>query len=322
MVAWGLFSPLRSSRELCNVRNGFPHSHEGLFPMKFQVKIAEEKDMVILALEGEMDTTSIDELELGFEEVKRRDKKKIILLFKALDHIDEQGKAALSAFLKWAEKVDSEVKLAEIQPKVMKALDLGDLQGIHDSLVDAMNSFRESEEPGMGEEENAAFETRLHSEGSKIPLVVIAGGVLVLFVLIIIYMTRDTSSGIEELQKRVALLEERMTQAGGQSRNLSVAPEKIEVLRKEFAEKTRQLEADFTRLRQEMEPVTSRAAPVAAPSVAQSPRGLKHHTVMKGETLFGIGKKYGITVEELRRLNNLKSNQSIMAGQKLIVGAS
>jgi LysM repeat protein len=43
---------------------------------------------------------------------------------------------------------------------------------------------------------------------------------------------------------------------------------------------------------------------------------------MKGETLFGISKKYGITVDELRRLNNLKSNQSIGAGQKLIVSSS
>jgi anti-anti-sigma factor len=290
--------------------------------MTFQVKIAEERDMVILALEGKMDKTSIDELELGFEEVKRRGKKKIILLFKALDHIDDQGEATLSAFLKWAEKGDSEVKLAEIQPKVMKVLDLGDLEGVHDSLLDAMNSFRKNEEPGMGEEENKTFETRLHSEGSKTPLLVIAGGLLVFFVLIMIYMTRDSSSGIDELQKRVALLEERMTQAGGQSKNFSMAQEKIEGLRKEFAEKTKQLESDFARLRQEVESVSAKAAPATATSVAQSPRGLKHHTVMKGETLFGISKKYGITVDELRRLNNLKSNQSIGAGQKLIVSSS
>jgi anti-anti-sigma factor len=290
--------------------------------MTFQVKIAEEKDMVILALEGKMDKTSIDELELGFEEVKRRDKKKIILLFKALDHIDDEGKAALSAFLKWAEKVDSEVKLAEIQPKVMKVLELGDLEGVHDSLLDAMNSFRKNEEPGMGGEENEAFETRHHSEGSKTPLLVIAGGLLVFFVLITIYMTRDSSSGIEELQKRVALLEERMTQAGGQSKNLPVAQEKIEELRKEFAERTKQLESDFARLRQEMESLSAKAAPATAASPAQSPKGLNRHTVMKGETLFGVSKKYGITVDELRRLNNLKPNQPIGVGQKLIVSSS
>lgn len=290
--------------------------------MTFQVKIAEEKDMVILALEGRMDAISKDELELGFEEVKRRGKKKIILLFKALDHIDEQGKAALSVFMKWAEKTESEVKLAEIQPKVKEVLDLGDREGVHDSLLDAMNTFRRNEEPGMGEENNEALGPRLASEGSRTPLFVIAGGLLVFFVLVMIYMTRDRSSGIEELQKRVVLLEERMSQAGAQGKNLSLAQEKIEGLRDEFAEKSKQIESDLARLRQEMESASGRTPPATSTPAVQSPRGLKRHTVLQGETLFGISKKYGIPVDELRRLNNLKPNQPIGVGQKLIVSSS
>jgi anti-anti-sigma factor len=297
--------------------------------MAFQVKIAEEKDMVILALEGKMDTTSTDELSLGLEEVKRRGKKKIILLFKALEQIDDQGVASLSSFLKWAERVDSQVKLAEVQPEVMKVLELKGLNPVYDSLGDAMKSYRKNEEMGMREEEgDDGFDGRLHSEGSKMPLLVIAGGIFVFFILIIIYMTRDSSSGIEELQKRVALLEERMTQAGGQSKNVSVMPEKIEGLRKEFAEKTKQLESDLARLRQDTESAsakavsTVKAVPAPRPSVAQPPRVLKYHTVMQGETLFSISKKYGITIDEMRRLNNLKSNQTIGVGQKLIVSSS
>jgi len=290
--------------------------------MAFQVKIAEEKDMVILALEGNMDAASADELSLGLEEVKRRGKK-IILLFKALEHIDDQGLASLSSFLKWAERVDRQVKLAEVQPEVMKVLELEGLKPVYDSLVDAMKSYRKNEEMGMREEEgDDGFDGRLHSEGSRMPLFVIAGGLFVFFILIIIYMTRDSSSGIEELQKRVALLEERMTQAGGQSKNVSVMPEKIEGLRKEFAEKTKQLESDLARLRQDMESASTKAVPAPRPSVAQPPRVLKYHTVLQGETLFGISKKYGITIDELRRLNNLKSNQTIGVGQKLIVSSS
>jgi anti-anti-sigma factor len=291
--------------------------------MAFQVKIAEEKDMVILALEGTMDTASADELSLGLEEVKRRGKKKIILLFKALEHIDDQGVASLSSFLKWAERVDRQVKLAEVQPEVMKVLELKDLNPVYDSLVDAMKSYRKNEEMGMREEEgDDGFDVRPHSEGSKMPLLVIAGGIFVFFILIIIYMTRDSSSGIEELQKRVALLEERMTQAAGQSKNVSVMPEKIEGLRKEFAEKTKQLESDLARLRQDMESTTAKVVPAPRPSVAQPPKVLKSHTVMQGETLFSISKKYGVTIDELRRLNNLKSNQTIGVGQKLIISSS
>ncbi len=291
--------------------------------MAFQVKIAEEKDMVILALEGNMDTASADELSLGLEEVKRRGKKKIILLFKALERIDDQGVASLCSFLKWAERVDRQVKLAEVQPEVRKVLDLEGLNPVYDSLVDAMKSYRKNEEMGMREEEgDDGFDGRLQSEGSKMPLLVIAGGILVFFILIIIYMTRDSSSGIEELQKRVALLEERMTQAGGQSKNVSVMPEKIEGLRKEFADKTKQLESDLARLRQDMESTSAKAVPAPRPPVAQPTRVLKYHTIMQGETLFSISKKYGVTIDELRRLNNLKSNQTIGVGQKLIVSSS
>jgi anti-anti-sigma factor len=292
--------------------------------MTFQVKIAEEKDMVILALEGEIDTTSTDELELGFEEVKRRGKKKIILLFKALEDIDDQGEAVLSDFLRWADGVDCEVKLAEIQPKVMKALTLKDMDGVHDSLLDAMNSFRSNGETGMEEKERQPFEVPLHSQGSKTPLLVLSGGVLVFLVLIVIYMTQDRSSGSEELQRRVALLEERMTREEGRSKNPSVAHEdrKIEELRKEFTERATRLESELSRLRQETESAPARAVSATPPPVAQSARVLKYHTVMQGETLFSIGKKYGITVDELRRLNNVKPSQSILVGQKLVVSPS
>jgi membrane-bound lytic murein transglycosylase D len=45
----------------------------------------------------------------------------------------------------------------------------------------------------------------------------------------------------------------------------------------------------------------------------------RYHEVKKGETLYRIAKQYGITVDELRRLNKLPPNQPIEIGQKLLV---
>lgn len=45
----------------------------------------------------------------------------------------------------------------------------------------------------------------------------------------------------------------------------------------------------------------------------------KYHTVQKGETLAKIRKKYGISTEELRKLNNLSKDQPVKIGQKLLV---
>jgi LysM repeat protein len=44
-----------------------------------------------------------------------------------------------------------------------------------------------------------------------------------------------------------------------------------------------------------------------------------HHEVQSGETLYAIGRRYGISVEELRRLNDLGNDNTIQPGQKLIV---
>jgi LysM repeat protein len=44
----------------------------------------------------------------------------------------------------------------------------------------------------------------------------------------------------------------------------------------------------------------------------------RSHQVRRGETLFSIAKKYGMSPEELRRVNHL-SNNSIQPGQRLSV---
>jgi LysM repeat protein len=46
---------------------------------------------------------------------------------------------------------------------------------------------------------------------------------------------------------------------------------------------------------------------------------IKYHHVKAGETLYSISKQYGIKVEELLKLNRMKSGSVIVTGQKLVV---
>jgi membrane-bound lytic murein transglycosylase D len=46
--------------------------------------------------------------------------------------------------------------------------------------------------------------------------------------------------------------------------------------------------------------------------------GASYHTVKKGETLFSIANKYGISVEKLKKLNGIKRDR-INKGQRLKV---
>lgn len=52
---------------------------------------------------------------------------------------------------------------------------------------------------------------------------------------------------------------------------------------------------------------------------SQPSANAKYHTVQPGENLFRISQKYGLTVEQLRKLNNMKESDVLKAGQKLIV---
>ncbi len=57
--------------------------------------------------------------------------------------------------------------------------------------------------------------------------------------------------------------------------------------------------------------------PPAAPPAAAS--GKTHYTVRKGDTAFSIARAHGLTIKQLRSLNNLEFDKGIQAGQKLRV---
>ena len=79
-------------------------------------------------------------------------------------------------------------------------------------------------------------------------------------------------------------------------------------------------------LAQKAEALEKRKQPTAESKIEPSrsskqevPTEKRYHTVQKGETLSGISRKYRISLEELRKLNNLSTDQPLRTGQKLLV---
>lgn len=64
-------------------------------------------------------------------------------------------------------------------------------------------------------------------------------------------------------------------------------------------------------------------APISRPAHPSSPKMVQYspqyHKVNHGETLYQISKRYNLSVGEIYKLNDLKDNQPILPGQKLIV---
>ncbi|MFH1489692.1 MAG: LysM domain-containing protein, partial [Pseudomonadota bacterium] len=61
-------------------------------------------------------------------------------------------------------------------------------------------------------------------------------------------------------------------------------------------------------------------SPPASRRVVQKQEKPTFHVVKPGENLYRIGLKYGLSTNEVRRLNNLAPNAVIHVGQKLTVG--
>jgi len=125
---------------------------------------------------------------------------------------------------------------------------------------------------------------------------------------------------LDPIKERLEQLEKKITQLGGQSTEMKESVTKWESY-------TKTLEEKIETLTKKIDEMASKAAPpstkIKTPSTALSKdifQGEKrYHKVIQGETLYSIAKKYGLSVDEARRLNNLKKDQPIQPGQKLLV---
>jgi LysM repeat protein len=79
-------------------------------------------------------------------------------------------------------------------------------------------------------------------------------------------------------------------------------------------------DAAFKKIEQiEKRPAPAAVAPTKTPVVKKA-AAAKTHTVAAGDTLFSIGQRYQLSVDQLRALNKLPPNAVLQVGQTLTVG--
>jgi len=153
---------------------------------------------------------------------------------------------------------------------------------------------------------------RLHVLLGILVLGVFAGGIF--------YFVNGRSSGgaADPLQLKMAAFEQKIAGLERQIADLQgksgpVGPDPALLQRLEAL--ARKVEA----LEKRAQPVTPepKAKPPSARQAVTTEK--QYHTVQKGETLYKISKRYGTTVEKLRKLNNLSGDRSVRPGQKLLV---
>jgi LysM repeat protein len=162
----------------------------------------------------------------------------------------------------------------------------------------------------------------------------IAAGVVAL-VVIIGFAMYGTSSQSDALTEEVALLGKRLDdlefrignleQAASGGEGLGALQQQSETLARQIqnlesklGESLNQVDSKLAALEKRQQSLAKSAAP-APPSKAKA-NAPRTHVVKAGETLYQISRKYGVTVEELKKRNKMGQDVTIRPGQELVVG--
>jgi LysM repeat protein len=142
------------------------------------------------------------------------------------------------------------------------------------------------------------------------------------------------SSPIERNDERLKIIEAQLQSI--QSANVSIKSieGKIDIIRDELAIVEKKLPAPevFEKMRQQLDSneqqtiVLSQAIddyskslphPSAEKDMTQSDAA--YHVVKKGESLYGICRSHNLSIEDIRKMNDLSAGSQIYPGQKLVV---
>lgn len=190
-----------------------------------------------------------------------------------------------------------------------------------------------------GEEELTQYDTYAALEdpkaGRKTIYFLVAAG-LGLVILVLAFVMLGNGSDRQESANRLSLMEKRLedmefrlsnlvqsTAAGSDLGPLQKADEdlsrRFDTLEKKLEGRLNQMGDALAKL-QKQRPATPPQAPKTAPPAPAAPQ-TRLHTVQKGETLYQISRKYGMSVDALRKLNSIGKDFKIYPGQKIKVAA-
>ena len=165
-----------------------------------------------------------------------------------------------------------------------------------------------------------------------IPLVLLGSGFLVMIFLFIVFLSKTTDiaskTKIVNIEKRLALLEERLGKIDEIDEKLILLDtqgKKFDLFVDRFDRFETSMSLKMDIINNELYTSKKRgkkAAESKKPEPTKISKKITHpiyHEVKAKETLYQISRRYGLTVDDLRKLNRLTPETVIHPGQKLIV---
>lgn len=175
-----------------------------------------------------------------------------------------------------------------------------------------------------------------HSKSHGKTILLWAVGILVFIVLLSLLFgggTKVSKKELESVYNRLAQLEKKTETLEGLGGKIAELEKGDKELEKGAAKRDRSigsLKSQIDKLSKQIDglqksmPSTSGGS--TTPNIKQerrkTPANWRYHEVRPGDSLYGIAQKYGISVDELCRINNITKKHVIQPGQKLKVTQS
>ena len=168
----------------------------------------------------------------------------------------------------------------------------------------------------------------------KIPLSKLGVGFLILLILLLLLFARNKMARFENrlnvLEDRVKIVEEKgqkldamrygMAQIGEQSQSVEQLKARLDRSEKTLTSRMDQISNDFGKLKQQMlEAGIQKTKSSNAAKISRGTAKNRYHIVKPGDTLYTIGRRYGVAVKELKKINKLSDGSVLHPGQKLLI---
>jgi LysM repeat protein len=187
-----------------------------------------------------------------------------------------------------------------------------DTQEIFDNMAEDLAKNRKDDPPLRRQRNSYAS----GPAGKFTLLVGVGAAILVLFILVI--FRGSGKQDLTPLQSRLDQVENRLAIVDDNVRKVQALEDQMKSLQQGQAG----LEASGKTVSERLEKLAKQVEKAQAlPAAPRAPAQAKTqvHEVRSGDTLFGIAVKYGITLDQLLRLNNLNKNATLQPGQKLLI---
>ena len=162
----------------------------------------------------------------------------------------------------------------------------------------------------------------------------IGGAVAVLVIIAILFFflggSSDPAGDYSGVSKRVKEMESQLNQLKANVNAWNIKLDRMDQNMQLVLEKTTALSSKMEEYQRQAaarpaQPAVRRApAPAPAPAPAKTApvkksAERKYHVVQAGDTLYSIHKRYGVSLDRLRKLNSLKEHEPIYSGDKIYV---